>query len=163
MNSLIPLKSNCITALEQCIKDCHSLIRFHKHSAGLERCVELSQLCLDACAECLDACESARLDRGKMMHICVKACKRLSAECKKHTSEACQRCAASCDSCVEEFSHLIAWHFLQVSNLPRIGELQCSLNVFTKPHKLIRLVMNDVAPRSLMSSLTFGQRMWRKK
>lgn len=108
MNSLTPLKSNCSKALEQCIRDCQQLVVSHKEIPGLEKCVELAQLCIGACAECLDACESARLDRGKMMLTCAEACKIFAAECEKHNSDECKKCVESCRNCLEEFEHVLA-------------------------------------------------------
>ncbi|MDR7127874.1 hypothetical protein J2X69_000202 [Algoriphagus sp. 4150] len=110
MTSLIPLKSDCSEALGQCIKECQYLIASikDKEIAGLEKCEELAQLCIEACAECIDACESARLDRGKMMLACVEACKNCASECEKHDLVECDRCAGACNECLEELGHVLA-------------------------------------------------------
>lgn len=108
MTSLTPLKSDCSMALEQCIKDCNLLKASIKEISGLEKCEELAQLCIIACAECLHACESARLDRGKMMVACAEACKLCVSECEKHNSEESKRCAIACRNCLEELEHVLA-------------------------------------------------------
>lgn len=102
------IKSDCCNALEQCIKDCFQLVAKIKDVPGMEKTIELTEICIGACADCLDACESVRLDRGRMMITCAEACKICALECEKHNSPESIRCAESCRKCVEELSHLLA-------------------------------------------------------
>ena len=108
MTSLTPLKSDYIRVLEQCIADCQKFVKNHKYTRGMEKCIDVCQLCIGACVECLAACEAGRPDRGKMMHICMDACQKCLDECEKHNNEDCQRCAHSCKNCIEEFKYIIA-------------------------------------------------------
>lgn len=108
MLSLTQLKSDCCNALEQCIRDCQKMVNQFKDVRGMEKCVELGQICIGACAECLDACESAKLNRGKQMFICLEVCKECANECEKFQSEECVNCAASCRNCIVELSHAMA-------------------------------------------------------
>lgn len=108
MTGLTQLKSNCSKALEECIKDCGILIETHKNTLGMEMCIELCRRCIDASADCIDACESAKIDRGMMMHTCAEACRACAQECEKHNLEECKICAVSCRLCLEEFHNLMA-------------------------------------------------------
>lgn len=74
----------------------------------MEECVRLCKVCISAASECLDACESARLDRGVMMHACAEACKACIAECSKHDLSEYRHCVESCEECLEELSHRMA-------------------------------------------------------
>ena len=74
----------------------------------MEKCLEVTELCIGACADCLDACESIRFDRGKMMFICAEACKACAAQCEKHNSPESIKCAESCIKCLVELEHLMA-------------------------------------------------------
>ncbi len=108
MSSSTPIKSDCCNALEQCIKDCFQLVASIKDVSGMEKTIELVEICIGACADCLDACESVRLDRGRLMFTCVEACKICAVECEKHNSPESIKCMVSCRRCVEELSHQMA-------------------------------------------------------
>lgn len=108
MNRLTPLKNDCTKALERCIKNCEAVVLIYKYSLQMEECVRLCKVCIAAASECLDACESARLDRGIMMHACSEASKSCAAECSKFDLSECQNCAESCEECIEELSHRMA-------------------------------------------------------
>lgn len=82
MDSESVIKRDYIKSLKSCIKDCQGLIEKNKHIPGMERCVELSRLCIGACSECMDACESVRSGLGNMLQNCVEACKACAEECK---------------------------------------------------------------------------------
>lgn len=82
MNSLTPVKDDYIKSLEKCMKDCQRLIETQKHIPGMERCVELSRLCIGACSDCLVACEAIGEGISKMMQSCLDACKACVEECK---------------------------------------------------------------------------------
>ncbi len=108
MCSLIPLKSNCSKALEQCINDIHELLVIIKDAPEFKQCSELAHSCKDACAECLDACESARLDRAKMMLTCAEVCSDFASECRKYDAKEFRNCVVSCRVCIEEFENVLA-------------------------------------------------------
>ncbi|PZX55357.1 hypothetical protein LV84_02495 [Algoriphagus ratkowskyi] len=72
-----------LKTLQQCIKDCELIISTQNERSGMERCIELSKVCIVACNDCLVACESVGHDIGSMLQLCVDACKSCAEECKK--------------------------------------------------------------------------------
>ena len=108
MNSLISLKSDCIIALENCIKNCRETIEIHGGNEEMLTCTNLCRLCIDACLDCISACESVQANRGQFMKICAEICNTCIANFENHINLECQNSVSACKDCIDEFGQIMA-------------------------------------------------------
>lgn len=108
MNNLVSLKSDCIRALEICIKNCQRVIEKHNDKEEMQHCIQMCKLCIDACLDCISACESVQANRGQFMLICAEICNACIANFENHVNLECQKFTSACKDCVDEFSNVMA-------------------------------------------------------
>lgn len=108
MTSLISLKSDCIQAMENCIRNCRELVEAHKENEEMGACLRLCELCIHACQDCIAACESVQSDRGQFMQLCVDICNACLANFENYVQVEFKKSALACKGCIEEFGHIMA-------------------------------------------------------
>lgn len=84
MTSLIPLKEDCIEALENCIQNCRELLETHRGKEQMNACIKLGELCINACLDCIAACESVQAERGQFVQVCVEISKACISNFENH-------------------------------------------------------------------------------
>lgn len=73
---------------------------------NMSQCIRLNLDCADIClatsrVATRRAGHDVQLIRT-MLKACIEACQRCGAECGKHENAHCQRCALTCNACVED-------------------------------------------------------------
>lgn len=105
MTSLISIKSDCILAMENCIKNCRELEEVHQGKEEMSACLKLCKLCIDACQDCISACQSAQSNNGNFLNLCVDMCNACLVNFENYIQEEFKKSALACQVCIQKIEH----------------------------------------------------------